>query len=136
MVSSDRWQWPVRSKVALVGFAVSPDDPELIVAATEQGLARSSDGGRRWQPIRGPAAMMLDWERSDALWAITADGQTWHSSDAGKNWVQRGKLNGQPEAFLVHTANLYVAVAQLGIVSSADQGRTWRVLYRPALPTG
>jgi hypothetical protein len=98
MVSSDRRQWQVRSKVALVGFAVSPDDPELIVAATEQGLARSSD--------------------------------------AGKNWVQRGKLNGQPEAFLVHTANLYVAVAQLGIVSSADQGRTWRVLYRPALPTG
>jgi hypothetical protein len=136
MVSSDRRQWQVRSKVVLVGFAVSPDDPELIVAATEQGLARSSDGGRRWQPIRGPAAMVVDWERSDALWAITADGQTWHSSDAGKNWVQRGKLNGQPEAFLVHTANLYVAVAQLGIVSSADQGRTWRVLYRPALPTG
>jgi len=136
MVSSDRRQWQVRSKLALAGFAVSPDDPELVVAATERGLARSSDGGRRWQPIRGPAALLLDWKRLDGLWAMTDDGQVWRSDDAGGSWVQRGKLNGQPEALLAHGADLYVAVAQLGVVTSADQGRTWRVLYQPALPAG
>jgi hypothetical protein len=136
MVSGDRRHWQVRSKLGLAGFAVSPTDPELVVAATEQGLARSRDGGRRWQPIGGPAALLLDWERPDGLWAMTDDGRVWQSRDAGQNWVYRGKLNGQPEALLAHGADLYAAVAQLGIVTSPDRGRTWRVLYQPALPAG
>jgi hypothetical protein len=135
MVTSDRRHWQVRSKLELTSFAVSPTDPELVVAATERGLARSRDGGRRWQPIRGPAALLLTWERPDALWAITDNGQLWHSKDAGESWRQPGRINGQPEAFLAHEANLYVAVAQLGIVTSTDQGRSWRVLYREA-PAG
>jgi hypothetical protein len=136
MASADRRHWQVRSKLGLASFAVSPKDPELVVAATQRGLARSRDGGRSWQPVRGPAALLLDWKGPEALWAMTDNGQLWHSKDAGGSWVQRGRLNGQPEAFLAHGADLYVAVAQLGIVTSADQGRTWRVLYQPALPAG
>src|SRR5215218_11172077 len=45
MVTSDRRHWQVRSKLELTSFAVSPTDPELVVAATERGLARSRDGG-------------------------------------------------------------------------------------------
>ena len=136
MATSDRRRWQVRSKLELTSFAVSPADPELVVAATERGLVRSRDGGRRWQPIRGPAGLLLDWQRPDALWAMTDDGQLWHSKDGGRSWRQRGRINGQPEAFLAHETNLYVAVAQLGIVTSTDQGRSWRVLYREALPAG
>jgi hypothetical protein len=136
MATGDRRRWQVRSKLELISFAVSPADPELVVAATERGLARSRDGGRRWQPIRGPAGLLLDWERPDALWAISDDGQLWHSQDAGASWRQAGKISGQPEAFLAHKSNLYVAVAQLGIVTSTDQGRSWRVLYREAPPAG
>ena len=87
-----------------------------------------------YQPGRRP--LLLDWKRRDVLWAMTDDGQFWQSRDAGGSWVQRGKLNGQPEALLAHGADLYVAVAQLGIVASADKGRTWRVLYQPAPPAG
>jgi hypothetical protein len=47
-----------------------------------------------------------------------------------------GRINGQPEAFLAHETELYVAVAQLGIVTSPDQGRSWQVLYREAPPAG
>jgi hypothetical protein len=136
MVTGDRRHWQVRSKLELTSFSVSPTDPELVVAATDRGLARSRDGGRRWQPIRGPAALLLDWERPDGLWAITDHGQLWHSKDTGRSWRQRGEINGQPEAFLVHEAKLYVAVAQLGIVTSTDQGHSWRVLYRQAPPAG
>jgi hypothetical protein len=136
MVTGDRRHWQVRSKLELTSFAVSPADPELVMAATERGLVRSRDGGRRWQPIRGQAGLLLDWERPDGLWAITDQGQLWHSTDAGATWQQRGKINGQPEAFLAHNTNLYVAVARLGIVTSTDQGRSWQVLYREALPGG
>jgi hypothetical protein len=136
MVTSDRRHWQVRSKLELTSFAVSPSDPELVLATTERGLVRSRDGGRRWQPVRGPAGLLLDWERPDALWTITDQGRIWHSRDAGASWRQRGKINGQPEAFLVHEAKLYVAVAALGIVTSTDQGRSWQVLYREGLPAG
>jgi photosystem II stability/assembly factor-like uncharacterized protein len=136
MVTGDQRRWQVRSELELTSLAVSPTDPEVIVAATERGLVRSRDAGRRWQPVRGPAGLLLDWERPDALWAMTDDGQLWHSKDAGGSWRQRGTLNGQPEAFLAHERNLYVAVAQLGIVTSTDQGRSWRVLYREAPPPG
>jgi hypothetical protein len=136
MVTSDHRHWQVRSKLELTSFAVSPTDPKLVVAATERGLVRSRDGGRRWQPVRGPAGLLLDWERPDALWAITDDGQLWHSKDAGRSWRRAGKINGQPEAFLAHEARLYVAVAQLGVVTSNDHGRSWRVLYREAPPSG
>ena len=132
MVSGDRRHWQVRSELELTSFAVSPTDPELVVAATERGLVRSRDGGRRWQPVRGPAGLLLDWERPDALWAITDAGQLWHSADAGASWRQGGRINGQPEAFLAHETRLYVAVARLGIVTSTDQGRNWQVLYREA----
>ena len=136
MVSSDRRDWQVRSKLGLTSFAVSPSDPELVVAATDRGLVRSRDGGRRWQPVRGPAGLLLDWERPDALWAITDQGQLWHSTDDGASWRQRGRISGQPEAFLAQEAKLYVAVAQLGIVTSTDEGRTWQVLYRETPPAG
>jgi hypothetical protein len=136
MVTGDRRHWQARSKLELTSFAVSPTNPELVVAATKRGLARSRDGGRRWQPVRGPAGLLLDWPDRGALWAITDDGQLWLSKDTGASWRQAGKVNGQPEAFLAQEKTLYVAVAQLGIVTSNDQGRSWRVLYREAPPGG
>jgi photosystem II stability/assembly factor-like uncharacterized protein len=136
LVTSDRRHWQVRSVLELTSFAVSPADPQLVLAATEGGLVRSREGGRRWQAIRGPAGLLLDWERPDLLWVITENGQLWLSKDAGASWRQAGKINGHPEAFLAHNTTLYVAVAQLGIVTSTDEGRSWRVLYREHLPTG
>jgi hypothetical protein len=49
MVTADRSRWQVRSTIQLVGFAVSPADPELVVATTGRRLLRSTDGGRSWQ---------------------------------------------------------------------------------------
>jgi hypothetical protein len=74
MVSRDRISWQVRSAVDLLGFAVSPTDPDLLVAMTPRGLARSSNGGRRWQPIPGPDLLALDWAAPLSLWASIARG--------------------------------------------------------------
>jgi hypothetical protein len=132
MVTSDRRRWQVRSSGVLLDFAVSPADSELVVAASQRGLVRSHDGGHSWQPVPGPPLVVLDWQQPQMLWGVSADGQVWHSRDAGRAWQPRSRLGGEPEALLVHGASLYAAIHEQGIVSSADQGRTWRVLYRPA----
>jgi hypothetical protein len=136
MVTSDRRRWQVRSTVELVGFAVSAADPKLVVGTTGRRLLRSVDGGRHWQSIQGPAPLVLDWADQAGLWGIAVDGQVWHSRDAAKTWPWPGRVGGQPEALLAHKGRLYAAVAELGIVSSTDGGRSWQVRYREGQPAG
>jgi photosystem II stability/assembly factor-like uncharacterized protein len=126
----------VRSAVDLLGFAVSPTDPDLLVAMTPRGLARSSNGGRRWQPIPGPDLLALDWAAPLSLWGIDRQGRVWLSADAGRTWGQRGRLPGPPEALLATGDVLYAAVHEQGILSSSDGARTWRWVYRPPRPAG
>jgi hypothetical protein len=130
MTTLDRTRWQVRSTVELLGFAVSPTDPKLVVATTGRRLLRSADGGRRWQAIQGPNLLVLDWTNPHGLWGISPDGQVWQSADAARTWQQSGRLGGQPEALLVHDNRLYAAVAGHGILSSADRGQSWQVQYR------
>jgi hypothetical protein len=136
MVTGDRTRWQVRSTIELLGFAVSPTDPEFVVGTTGRRLLASTDGGRRWQPIQGPALLVLDWAGPDGLWGATADGQVWRSSHAAGTWQRPGRLGGQPEALLADKGRLYAAVSGLGIVSSADGGRSWQVRYQPGQPAG
>jgi len=136
MVSADRSRWQVRSTVELVGFAVSPADPELVVATTGRRLLRSVDGGRHWQSIQGPGLLVVDWADQAGLWGIAADGQVWHSPNAAKTWQRPGRVGGQPEALLVDQGRLYAAVVEQGIVSSADGGRSWQLRYREGQPAG
>lgn len=37
----------------LFDLALNPDDPQQLMAATEAGLALSTDGGRRWRSVDG-----------------------------------------------------------------------------------
>ena len=136
MVSPDRHRWQVRSTVQLVGFAVSLTDPKLVVGTTGRTLVRSTDGGRSWQSLQGPALLVLDWAEQDGLWGITADGQVWHSSDGVKSWKRPGQVGGQPEALLADQGRLYAAVMKVGIVASADGGRSWQLRYREGQPAG
>jgi hypothetical protein len=136
MVTGDRRRWQVRSTVELVGFAVSPSEPELVVATTGRTLLRSTDGGRHWQQLQGPALLVLDWADGTGLWGITTDGQGWHSTDAAKTWERPGQVGGQPEALLADQGRLYAAIMEVGIVTSADGGRSWQLRYRESQPAG
>jgi photosystem II stability/assembly factor-like uncharacterized protein len=132
MVSRDRRRWQTRSTASLIDFAVSPRDDELILAATERGLIRSADGGRHWRPAGGPTVALLEWDRPEALWAVAADGRLWRSVNTGRTWEHRGELGAPPDALLAQAGTLYAAVHEQGILSSADDGATWRVLYSPS----
>lgn len=134
MVSQDRTDWDRRSQLPMADFAVSPTDPDMILATTEQGVVRSTDGGRRWAPVAGaPVLVVLTWAEQGQLYGVTPDGTVQRSADGGATWTKRGSVNEQPEAITVDvrggTETLYVAATDRGILASTDQGRTFTTRY-------
>ncbi len=108
MVSADRRSSKTRSALAMRDFAVSPTDADTVLATTEQGLARSTDGGRTWEGVAAPRL------------------------------VVRGSAGGPPEADVVDRGagagagageTLLVAVSERGILQSTDGGWTFTARY-------
>ena len=134
MVTENRKDWDRRAQLPMADFAVSPQDPDTVLATTEQGLVRSTDGGRQWAPVAGaPVIVVLAWAEPGSLYGIGPDGTVHRSADGGATWGMRGNVGGQPEAVTVEVRDgqerLYVAAAERGIVVSADQGRTFTTRY-------
>lgn len=57
MVSADQRSWQPRADVAALGLAVSPINAEELLAPTRQGLLRSTDEARTFEPIVGAPAL-------------------------------------------------------------------------------
>ncbi|GIJ06641.1 hypothetical protein Sya03_59930 [Spirilliplanes yamanashiensis] len=128
LVSADKTTWETRSTTPLRDFAVDPADADGLLATTEQGLARSADGGRTWTAT-GEPALLLDWTATGALWAVAVDGTVRHSTDSARAWSTRGSVPGTATAFAADGENLYVAVADRGVLHSSDGGQKWTQLY-------
>jgi hypothetical protein len=135
MVSADDGAtWEVRSTLELRDLAVDPDDPAVLLAATEQGLLRSGDGGRSWAAVPGaPAVAVLGWPAGTSLYGITRDGKVHRSPDGGTTWTVRGTVGGEPETLAVDqrdgVENMYVAVSPGTIVVSRDGGVSFTLRY-------
>ena len=135
MVSDDRTVWETRAtRPGLVDFAVSPDDPDMVVASDDGGVSRSDDGGRTWQQASALPYAYLEWT-PEGLLGAAPDGTVAQSQDGGRSWREVGSLGGQPEAFLVTPDSVYAAVVGRGIVRSADGGATFEVLLTAAART-
>ena len=130
MVSRDRTTWETRSEgLPFSDIAVSPDDPDVLVAAAQDGLAGSDDGGRSWKSVASQQAAYLSWTAA-GLFAVSADGSVARSDDGGKRWQSVGSAGGSPAALLVTNEAVYVAVHEAGIKRSTDGGRTFEFLLR------
>ncbi|MGH3715826.1 MAG: F510_1955 family glycosylhydrolase [Micromonosporaceae bacterium] len=129
LASEDRTTWQTRSEVQLRDFAVSPTDPNTLVATGAGGPMRSTDGGRNWTGAGGDPIAVLDWETDERLWGVTADGRVMRSTDGGVTWSGLGEIGGQPAAFAAGPGKLYVATPEGRIAESSDDGRTWATRY-------
>ncbi len=134
MVSKDRKEWDRRSQLPMRDFAVSPDSADTVLATTQDGLMRSTDGGRTWETVPGaPVLAVLTWAQS-GLYGLAPDGTVVLSSDGGATWKARGNAGGEPESIAVDARNgtttLYVAVSGRGILSSVDGGATFTTRYK------
>lgn len=83
--------WSGVVQVSVMGLAVNPARPELVLASGP-GVLRSTDGGRTWaQTLQleagsGPVA----WSSSDPdiAYVVGLDRSLWRSNDAGKTWSE------------------------------------------------
>jgi photosystem II stability/assembly factor-like uncharacterized protein len=129
MVSTDKTTWDARAQLALADFAVSSDNPDQLIATTQQGPARSTDGGRTFSPISGaPLLVLLDWPATDRLVGVAPDGTVHISADGGSGWTLSGRVPGQPEAITTHGASDVYVATDAGIYRSTDNGRVFALL--------
>jgi hypothetical protein len=137
LVSTDAGQtWGKRSVPGgLLSLAISPDDPEQLVAAVEggpadDGLYVSQDAGRRWQQLTDETGL-LAWTTSRAVFLVDPQGVVSRSIDNGESWDLAGEIGGQPAAFEAAGDDLYAALHDGTIKQSHDGGRTWSLRSRP-----
>lgn len=131
MTSADGRSWERRSEVGLLDFAVSPDDPDVIVASLPGqggvGTGRSTDGGRTFGPLPRVGTGRFAWPAADELWMVDVDGVVARSRDEGRTWQETGQLDGLPEAF-THTGERLYAAEHGAILTSTD-GARWEIVH-------
>lgn len=125
MASADEKTWPIRIRLPMADLAISPDNPDVILATTEQGLMRSSDGGRSFTPMPGPRLLLVDWPADPLLVGITPDGVVQVSSNGGASWQPRASIGGAPAALHVASSGEIYAAIDTQVVVSQDEGQTF-----------
>jgi photosystem II stability/assembly factor-like uncharacterized protein len=81
--------WQVAAPAPVMGLAINPDDPTVVIAAGS-GILRSSDGGASWEQVleladgAGPVA----WSASDpdVGYAVGFDRMLYRTHDRGSSW--------------------------------------------------
>ena len=131
LVSDDKRTWESRTTLPMADFAVSPDDPEVIVATTEQGLARSDDGGRSFTPMPdAPLMQLVSWGKDGALVGVGPEGTVYASTGDGQPWEQRAQLDGRPEALQAVTSDEIYAAAGGDILFSTNGGESFTARHQ------
>lgn len=132
LVSSDGGRrWARRTPPGpLLDLAIDPRDPDRIVAAAEDGLHVSVNGGRGWRLLSPDVTGLLAWDGDLVL--ADAEGVVHSSDDEGRSWKRIGDIGGRPAALAPGGENELLAATHENIVkASRDDGRTWRPRTAP-----
>ncbi len=126
LVSEDMKSWQELSREPIADFAVSPQDADVLIATTEQGLAQSDDDGRTFEVVPGaPLMVFVGWAEDGTLAGVTPEGVLYTADAPTGDWKERGNIGGQPEALTVHSAEGIYAAANGTILVSTDGGTTF-----------
>lgn len=119
------WKYAGLEDLAVLALAASPhfDQDRVVFAGTEdQGLFRSSDGGKSWQiaALGLPGSVTvnaMNWDRQGRLWAAIAGRGLWISIDSGASWTHHSE---SPEDILC------LSDTDRGLAAGlVDQGLAW-----------
>jgi len=115
----------------IVDFDVDPADPERLIAATEDQVFRTLDGGETWRPLALIDGARIAWPAPDALYLAEADGTVSRSTDGGDRLEPVGKVDGVPAVLDPDAEALDLALDDGTILRSGDGGATWEEEFRP-----
>lgn len=131
MVTQDKQNWETLTQIPMADFAVSPTDPDVLLSTTEQGLARSDDGGRTFQLVdNAPVMQLVSWAEDGTIVGVEPDGTVQASTDDGQSWQARGALEAAPHALTAASDDQIFAATEGAILSSEDGGRKFSVLHQ------
>lgn len=138
----------------LLMITISRANPKLMLLSSDKGLFLSTDGGEKWQEIKGAPAGMLNLFIASAspagkpvCFGASKDG-VFRSDDGGKSWYQafsrRAEGQGAPGkgqrwgscgaedttcwryVFDPYDTNrTYICYTDIGFARSEDRGKTW-----------
>jgi hypothetical protein len=106
--------WTRGAAIAAAALAMTPGS---VWATTEQGLQRSTDGGRSFSVVGdAPVLRLLASASDDSLWGVDLEGFAWRSPD-GVTWQRRAAV-GQVDAMAAadHETAYAITARQLHIV--------------------
>ncbi|GHC74816.1 hypothetical protein GCM10007079_09390 [Nocardiopsis terrae] len=112
-------------EVAAIDLAVS-DDGGTVIAVTDRGPVRSTDGGAGFEAVAGaPPLALVDWvPGGGTVFGVAVDGGVHRSENAGATWERTGELPGGPEA-LHADEDQVIVVADRHVARSTDLGATF-----------
>lgn len=124
--SKDGTTWKDGAELQALDIAVSPQDPDLVLATTQDGVARSTDGGKTFAGGKQPVMALLSWKDKSGLYGIDTSGGVNRSTDGGQNWTKVSALpGGQPQALTAVDADHVLAATQDGVYESKDGGESF-----------
>lgn len=126
MVSPDKRTWDRRAMISAVDIAVSPGNPNEILATTADGLIRSVDQGRTFTPVGAqPQLLLLSWPEDGRLIGVDSAGTVYTSQGSGTTWQPGQTLGARPQAVLAQGGGVVFVATASGIQRSTDNGSTF-----------
>jgi hypothetical protein len=130
MVSPDKKTWDRRAAISAIDIAVSPRNPNEILATTADGLMRSSDQGRTFSPVSAiPPVVLLSWPEDGPLIGVDPSATVYSSDDGGATWQARRALGQRPQALLAAGGGQVYVATEAAIHRSTDNGATFEVFH-------
>jgi len=86
------------TKKTITALVSDLSNPQTLYASSGDGVLKSQDAGQSWQvmhtglPPTGIVALALHPVQSARLYAATADGEIFRSTDGAATWHRQGQL--------------------------------------------
>ena len=117
----------------IIDFEVDPGDADRLVAANDDELFRSEDGGRHLAADRsGAPASGSHGPRRTRSTAPTGTAPSGSRTTRGDTWEDVGRVDGEPYKFkVIDEKHLYLALSDGSIIETTDGGRSWEAVFEP-----
>jgi PKD repeat protein len=128
--------WTVYQSRTVAKVLIRPDNPDVILAATTNGLFKSTDAGETWVQVMAGDVDDMEFKpgNPDVVYAVTK--KIFRSTDGGETFTQVPDVpSGNRVQIAVTNANpeyVYYLTASSGIYRSTDGGETFE--YRSSNP--